>query len=133
MDSWHDATLFLLARLASTVPTGNDSSQERHAAGIGCIIAPARISHTRCGLRRFKKPTGQEPRAVRSGGSDKRATHPVGFFNRPFGLPFAGHLQRRAAQPYGPIRFRRPTPYLPRRKSNAGRMECEKCGLRPEC
>src|SRR2546426_1642548 len=25
--------------------------------------------------------------------------------------------------------FRRPTLYLPRRKSNAGRMECEKCGL----
>jgi hypothetical protein len=24
---------------------------------------------------------------------------------------------------------RRPTPYLPRRKSNAGHMECEKCGL----
>jgi hypothetical protein len=28
-----------------------------------------------------------------------RATHPVGFFNRPFGLPFGGHLRRRAAQP----------------------------------
>jgi len=26
---------------------------------------------TRCRLRRFKKPTGQKPRAVRSGGSDK--------------------------------------------------------------
>ena len=59
------------------------------------------------------------------------ATHPVGFFNRPFGLPFGGHLRRRAAQPYIPIRFRRPTPYLPRRKSNAGRMECEKYGLTP--
>ena len=22
------------------------------------------------------------------------ATHPVGFFNRPFGLPFGGHLPR---------------------------------------
>jgi hypothetical protein len=30
---------------------------------------------------------------------------------------------------YSPIRFRRPPPYLPRRKNNAGRMECEKCGL----
>ena len=57
------------------------------------------------------------------------ATHPVGFFNRPFGLPFGGHLRPRAAQPYGPIRFRRPRPYLPRRKSNTGAMECEKCGL----
>jgi hypothetical protein len=25
------------------------------------------------------------------------ATHPVGFFNRPFGLPFGGHLQPRAS------------------------------------
>src|SRR5262252_10447501 len=25
--------------------------------------------------------------------------------------------------------FRRPTLYLPRRKSNAGHIECEKCGL----
>src|ERR1700680_1252789 len=57
------------------------------------------------------------------------ATPPVGFFNRPFGLPFGGHLRPRAAQPYGPIRFRRPRPYLPRRKSNTGAMECEKCGL----
>src|SRR6266545_3739887 len=87
----------------------------------------ARISHTRCGLRRFKKPTGQKPRAARHRAS--AATHPVGFFNRPFGLPFGGHLQRRAAQPYARYAFRRPTLYLPRRKSNAGRMECEKCGL----
>src|SRR5712691_1572140 len=36
------------------------------------------------------------------------ATHPVGFLNRPFGLPFGGHLQRRAAQPYAPIRFSPP-------------------------
>jgi len=34
--------------------------------------ALARISHTRCGLRRFKKPTGQEPRAARCGTSGKR-------------------------------------------------------------
>src|SRR5256714_13986976 len=32
----------------------------------------ARISHTPCGLRRFKKPTGQEPRAARCGTSGKR-------------------------------------------------------------
>ena len=36
------------------------------------------------------------------------ATHPVGFFNRPFGLPFGGHFGRRAAQPYVPIRFSPP-------------------------
>ena len=36
----------------------------------------ARISHTRCGLRRFKKPTGQEPRAARCGTSGKRGDAP---------------------------------------------------------
>src|SRR5712691_2103509 len=32
--------------------------------------------HTRCGLRRFKKPTGQEPRAARCGTSGKRGDAP---------------------------------------------------------
>src|SRR5438445_8643287 len=41
--------------------------------GIGAL---ARISHTRCGLRRFKKPTGQEPRAARCGTSGKRGDAP---------------------------------------------------------
>src|SRR2546422_11747289 len=36
----------------------------------------ARISHTRCGLRRFKKPTGQELRAARCGTSGKRSDAP---------------------------------------------------------
>src|SRR5215831_7395554 len=36
----------------------------------------ARISHTRCCLRRFKEPTGQEPCAVRCGASDKRGDAP---------------------------------------------------------
>src|SRR5215475_15811075 len=58
------------------------------------------------------------------------ATHPVGFFNRPFGLP-----DRRASPASGgstvcpDTLFSAPRPYLPRRKSNAGGMECEKCGL----
>src|SRR5712691_4855899 len=47
------------------------------------VAGLARISHTRCGLRRFKKPTGQEPRDARCGTSASAATHPVGFFNRP--------------------------------------------------
>ena len=36
----------------------------------------ARISHTGHGLRRFKKPTGQEPRAERCGTSGKRGDTP---------------------------------------------------------
>jgi len=36
----------------------------------------AHISHTRCGLRQFKKPTGQEPRAARCGSSGKRGDAP---------------------------------------------------------
>ena len=84
----------------------------------------ARISHTRCCLRRFKKPTGQKPRAVRSGGSDKRGDTPVGFFNRPSGLPFGGHLRPSGGSTvYPDTLFAAPMPYLPRRKSNAGRME----------
>jgi hypothetical protein len=56
------------------------------------------------------------------------ATHPAGFF-RPSGLLFGRHLQRRTDQPYVLIRFRRAALYLPRQKSNAGRIGCEKCGL----
>jgi hypothetical protein len=57
------------------------------------------------------------------------ATNPIGFFNRPSGLPFGRHLQRRAAQQCVLIRFRRAALYLPRQKSNAGHIGCEKCGL----
>ena len=93
-------------------------------------MRPARISHTRCGLRRFKKPTGQEPRAARCGriGQAWRrtlsasSTGPSGCLSA--GIFGVGQLNRMAR-----YAFRRPTPYLPRRKSNAGRMECEKCGL----
>jgi hypothetical protein len=43
-------------------------------------------------------------------GRASAATHPVGFFNRPFGLRFGGYLRRRAAQPHVPIRFSPPDP-----------------------
>ena len=53
----------------------------------------ARISHTRCGLRRFKKPTGQKPRAARCGASGKRGDTPC-----------------RLLQPALRVAFRRPSP-----------------------
>src|SRR5215510_16289594 len=90
----------------------------------------ARISHTRCCLRRFKKPTGQKPRAVRSGGSDKRGDAPCWLLQPALRVAF-----RRASPASGgstvcpDTLFAAPMPYLPRRKSNAGDMECEKCGL----
>src|SRR6266540_5109622 len=49
---------------------------ESATTGDGTRAALARISHTRCGLRRFKKPTGQEPRAARCGTSGKRGDAP---------------------------------------------------------
>src|SRR5215475_2021028 len=92
--------------------------------------ALARISHTRWGLRRFKKPTGQKPRAARSGciGQARRrtlsasSTGPSGCLSA--GISNVGRLNRMPR-----YAFRRPTSYLPRRKRNAGPMECENCGL----
>ena len=76
-----------------------------------------------------KKPTGQEPRAARCGRIGQARRRPCRLLQPALRLRFGGHLRRRAAQPYVPIAFRRPIPYLPRRKRNAGRMECAKCGL----
>src|SRR5215475_3826316 len=104
---------------------GKDVNDFGHLHNDG-VLAP--ISHTRRCLRRFKKPTGQEPCAVRCGASGKHGDTPCRLLQPAIRLPFGGHLQRRAAQPYGPISFRRPTPYLPRRKSNAGTVECENGG-----
>src|SRR5215467_11307933 len=86
-----------------------------------------------CGLRRFKKPTGQEPRAARCGTSGKRGDAPCRLLQPALlgclsaGISGVGRLNRMPR-----YAFRRPTLYLPRRKSNAGRMECEKCGLAPD-
>src|SRR5262245_59515135 len=93
-------------------------------------MALARISHTRCRLRRFKKPTGQKLRAVRSGGSDKRGDAPCRLLQPALRVAF----RRASPAPCGSTvcpdtLFAAPMPYLPRRKSNAGGMECEKCGL----
>src|SRR5947209_9346387 len=50
------------------------------------------------------------------------STGPLGCLSA--GISSVGRLNRMPR-----YAFRRPTLYLPRRKSNAGRMECEKCGL----
>src|ERR1700704_778543 len=50
------------------------------------------------------------------------STVPLGCLSA--GISSVGRLNRMPR-----YAFRRPTLYLPRRKSNAGRMECEKCGL----
>jgi hypothetical protein len=54
------------------------------------------------------------------------STGPLGCLSA--GISSVGRLNRMPR--YG---FRRPTLYLPRRKSNAGRIECEKCGLGGPC
>src|SRR5256885_10939304 len=50
------------------------------------------------------------------------STGPLGCLSA--GISSVGRLNRMPR-----YAFRRPTLYLPRRKSNADRMECEKCGL----
>src|SRR2546430_13702401 len=50
------------------------------------------------------------------------STGPLGCLSA--GISSVGRLNRMPR-----YAFRRPALYLPRRKSNAGRMECEKCGL----
>jgi len=50
---------------------------------------------------------GAARRAMWAIGQVRRRTLSA-FFNRPFGLPFGGHLQRRAAQPYTRYAFSPP-------------------------
>src|SRR5438132_12768325 len=50
------------------------------------------------------------------------STGPLGCLSA--GISSVGRLNRMPR-----YAFRRPTLYLPRRKSNAGHIECEKCGL----
>src|SRR5882672_2112196 len=68
--------------------------------------------------RRAMWDIGQARRRTLSASS----TGPLGCLSA--GISSVGRLNRMPR-----YAFRRPTLYLPRRKSNAGRMECEKCGL----
>ena len=77
------------------------------------------------GATRWQKSRRGRSRAQRDGGaSGNRGDAPCRFLSRPFGcvsvgISGVGRLNRMSA-------FRRPIPYLPRRKRNAGRMEmCE--------
>ena len=70
-----------------------------------------------------------ERRWAMHGHRPSRSTHSVAAFGRPSGLRFGGQLPRRAALPYDYIRFSPPALHLPRRNSNAGRVQCENSGL----
>ena len=131
---WHKHRLVLArrpvrARRATRLARAPVSDVASHDRSPGA----ARISHTGCACagsrsrqgrsraqwdvvhppsRSPLKPSGAPPtlaslRRAKQGRASA-ATHPVGFFNRPFGLPFGGHLRCRASQPYGPIRFSPP-------------------------
>src|SRR5262245_48483730 len=89
----------------------------------------ARISHTPCGLRRFKKPTGQEPRAARCGaiGQARRRTLSASSTG-PSGRLLADACRVGRLDRISRYALRRPTRHPPRDKRDAGRMEGEKCG-----
>src|SRR5437899_11027537 len=83
--------------------------------------APVQEADRAGAARRAMWDIGQARRRTLSASS----TGPLGCLSA--GISSVGRLNRMPR-----YAFRRPTLYLPRRKSNAGRMECEKCGLAPE-
>src|SRR6266849_4709014 len=80
--------------------------------------APVQEADRAGAARRAMWDIGQARRRPLSASS----TGPLGCLSA--GISSVGRLNRMPR-----YAFRRPTLYLPRRKSNAGRMECEKCGL----
>src|SRR3989440_10196852 len=80
--------------------------------------APVQEADRAGAARRAMWDIGQARRRTLSASS----TGPLGCLSA--GISSVGRLDRMPR-----YAFRRPTLYLPRRKSNAGRMECEKCGL----
>src|SRR2546429_8657906 len=82
--------------------------------------APVQEADRAGAARRAMWDIGQARRRTLSASS----TGPLGCLSA--GISSVGRLNRMPR-----YAFRRPTLYLPRRKSNAGRMECEKCGLAP--
>ena len=80
--------------------------------------APVQEADRAGAARRAMWDIGQARRRTLSASS----TGPLGCLSA--GISSAGRLNRMPR-----YAFRRPALYLPRRKSNAGRMECEKCGL----
>src|SRR2546425_8350246 len=82
--------------------------------------APVQEADRAGAARRAMWDIGQARRRTLSASS----TGPLGCLSA--GISSVGRLNRMPR-----YAFRRPTLYLPRRKSNADRMECEKCGLSP--
>src|SRR2546427_2440284 len=80
--------------------------------------APVQEADRAGAARRAMWDIGQARRRTLSASS----TGPLGCLSA--GISSVGRLNRMPR-----YAFRRPTLYLPRRKSNAGRMECEKYGL----
>src|SRR5712691_6413516 len=80
--------------------------------------APVQEADRAGAARRAMWDIGQARRRTLSASS----TGPLGCLSA--GISSVGRLNRMPR-----YAFRRPTLYLPRRKSNADRMECEKCGL----
>src|SRR5437879_9152803 len=80
--------------------------------------APVQEADRAGAARRAMWDIGQARRRTLSASS----TGPLGCLSA--GISSVGRLNRMPR-----YAFRRPTLDLPRRKSNAGRMECEKCGL----
>src|SRR6266581_5954564 len=80
--------------------------------------APVQEADRAGAARRAMWDIGQARRRPLSASS----TGPLGCLSA--GISSVGRLNRMPR-----YAFRRPTLYLPRRKSNADRMECEKCGL----
>ena len=60
--------------------------------------AQARISHTGCACAGSRSRQGRSRAQFDVVHWASAATHPVGFFNRPFGLPFGGQLRRRKSR-----------------------------------
>src|SRR5947209_20303926 len=80
--------------------------------------APVQEADRAGAARRAMWDIGQARRRTLSASS----TGPLGCLSA--GISSVGRLNRMPR-----YAFRRPALYLPRRKSNAGRIECEKCGL----
>ena|SRR5262249_38762776 len=100
------------------------------AVGIGCAVPRHDQAALRHGVREGSNDALDISGIILDWSEHRLNFVPGGASSTgPSGCLSAGICERRAAQPYAPIRFSPPTLYLPRRKSNAGRMECEKCGL----
>ena len=84
------------------------------------LPAPVQGADRAGAVRRAMWGIGQARRRTLSASS----TGPSGCISA--GISGFGRLNRMAR-----YAFAAPMPYLPRRKSNAGGMECEKCGLVP--